>query len=109
MNLKRVKLTSRVYECVFIRCIINNKAYKFYDLNSKVIIKSNDVELYEDKFSFKLGNGGGTESNHIHVIRSTESNDEVEKEFWRSKSVKTAKYYGSDYAASTMEKYPTNI
>ena len=44
---KRVKLTSRAYECVFIGYVINNEAYRFYDLNVKVIIKSNDADFYE--------------------------------------------------------------
>lgn len=37
-NLKRVKLSSRAYECVFIGYAANSKAYRFYDLNGKVII-----------------------------------------------------------------------
>jgi len=44
---KRVKLTSRAYECVFIGYAIIREAYRFYDLNAKVIIKSNDVDFYE--------------------------------------------------------------
>jgi len=36
---KRVELTSRAYECVFIRYAINSKTYRFYDLNTKVIIE----------------------------------------------------------------------
>jgi len=30
---KRVELTSRAYECVFIEYVINSEAYRFYDLN----------------------------------------------------------------------------
>ena len=44
---KKVKLTSRAYECAFIGYNIIRKAYRFYDLNAKVIIKSNDVDFYE--------------------------------------------------------------
>lgn len=39
--------TSRAYECVFIRYVINNEAYRFYDLNVKVIIELKDVDFYE--------------------------------------------------------------
>lgn len=77
-DLERVKLASKAYECVFIWYASNSKAYGCYDLNSKVIIESNDVEFYEDKFHFKSRNSGGTKSNRIHVIRSTKRNNEVE-------------------------------
>ena len=50
---KRVKLASRAYECVFFGYAINSKAYRFYDLNAKVIIESNDADFYENKFPFK--------------------------------------------------------
>lgn len=58
----------------------NSKTCKFYDLNEKVIIESNDVEFYENKFPFKSRNSGGTQSSHIPMIRSTESDDNVETE-----------------------------
>lgn len=32
----------------------------FYYLNAKVILESNDVGLYENKFPFKSRNSGGT-------------------------------------------------
>lgn len=68
--LKRVKLTTSSYECIFIRYATNTKTYLCYDLNSKVTIESNNVEFYKDKLPFKSRNSLGTESNHIHVIRS---------------------------------------
>ena len=49
---KRVKLTSRAYECVFIGYAISSKVYRFSDLNAKVIIKSNDVDFYENKIPY---------------------------------------------------------
>ena len=36
---KRIELTSRAYECVFIEYAINSETYMFYDLNVKVIIE----------------------------------------------------------------------
>ena len=47
LNPKRVELTSRAYECVFIGYVINDEAYRFYDLNVKVIIELKDVNFYE--------------------------------------------------------------
>jgi hypothetical protein len=35
----RIELTSRVNECVFIGYAVNSGAYRFYDLNAKVIIE----------------------------------------------------------------------
>src|SRR3954467_2488291 len=42
---KRVKLAIRAYECVLIGYAANSKAYRFYDLNAKVIIESNDDDF----------------------------------------------------------------
>ena len=56
---KWVKITSRAYEYAFIGYATNNKTYRFYDLNDKVIIKWNDVKFYEDKFPFKSRNSRG--------------------------------------------------
>lgn len=53
-DLKRVQLASRAYECAFIGYAVNSKAYMFYDLNDKMIIDLNNVEIYEDKFPSKL-------------------------------------------------------
>jgi len=48
----RVELTNRAYECVFIGYAINNETYKFYDLNVKVIIDLQDVDLYVNIYPF---------------------------------------------------------
>ena len=62
---KRSKLASRAYECVFIGYAINSKAYRFYDLKNHVIIESNDVDFFENKFLFKLRNSGGSTSSDV--------------------------------------------
>lgn len=87
----------------------NSKSYMFYDLNTNVIIESNDVKFYEEKFSFKLRNSKGTELNHIPVIRSTESNNKVEIELRRSKIVRVVKYYWPNYAAYNIKEDPINL
>lgn len=56
----RVKLTSIIYECVLIEYVINSKAYRFYDLNAKVIIESNNADFYENKHPCKSRNSWGT-------------------------------------------------
>lgn len=44
------KLVAKAYECVFIDYAINNKTYRFYDLKNYLIIESNDIDFFEDKF-----------------------------------------------------------
>ena len=58
LNPKRRKLVNRAYECVFIGYVENSKAYRFYDLENKVIIESNDVDFFEVRFPFKSRNSG---------------------------------------------------
>ena len=64
---ERVKLASRAYEWEFIGYAVKNKAYRFYDLNAKVIIKSNEVDFYENKSPFKLRNSGGSKPSQVTV------------------------------------------
>ena len=59
---KRRKLANRTYECVFIGYTENSKAYRFYDFENKIIIESNDVDLFKDRFTFKSRNSGGLNS-----------------------------------------------
>jgi len=49
----RVKLASRACECVSIRYAKNSKEYRFYDINTKIVIESNDVKFYENKYPLK--------------------------------------------------------
>ena len=107
---KRVKLASRAYECVFIGYAINSKAYRFYDLNAKVIIESNDADFYENKFPFKLRNSGGTSSSHLPAISSENlAQPEPDIEPRRGKRARIAKDYGPDYMAYTLEEDPSNL
>ncbi|KAK2429298.1 putative mitochondrial protein [Trifolium repens] len=115
---KRVKLASRAYECVFIGYALNSKAYKFFDLNAKIIIESNDAEFYENKFPFKSRNSGGTSggssgnttSNNIPLIRNSDENIESDViEPRRGKRARIAKEYGPEYVAYTLEEDPSNL
>ena len=72
------KLASRAYECVFIGYAINSKAYRFYDLKNHVVIESNDVDFFEDKFPFKLRNsGGGSPLTSLTMASNTEHADSI--------------------------------
>lgn len=60
MDPKRVELSSRAYECIFIGYAINSETYRFYDLNVKVIIELKDADFYVNIYPLKLKNSGGT-------------------------------------------------
>lgn len=53
---------------VLIEYVINSKEYRFYDLNDKVIIESNNVDFYENKHPCKLKNSWGTSRGKIHSL-----------------------------------------
>jgi len=95
---------------VFIGYAINSKVYRFYDLNAKVIIESNDANFYENKFPFKLRNSGGTSSSHLRAISSENlAQPEPDIEPRRGKRGRIAKDYGPDYMAYTLEEDPSNL
>ncbi|KAL0559604.1 hypothetical protein IC582_004219 [Cucumis melo] len=108
---KRRKLASRAYECVFIGYAENSKTYRFYDLENKVIIESNDVDFFEDIFPFKSRNSGGlcsqtsggSSSNSLPSIRIQTQDKEVDPEPRRNKRAKTVKDFGEDFEMYNVE------
>jgi len=66
---KRVKLTSRVYECIFNGYALKSKVHRFYD-----------DDFYQKRFPFKTRNNGGTKTSQVNVIKSTKSNNKGEIE-----------------------------
>lgn len=47
------KLDPKGFKCVFLGYPSSHKAYKVYDLDSKICFVSRDVVFFEDKFSFR--------------------------------------------------------
>lgn len=94
-------------------CIIGyaipSKVHRFYDINAKMIIQSNNDDLYENKFPFKSRNSLDIKSNQTNVIRSTEINNKGEINLQRSKRVRVAKDYGPDYAVYVVEENQMNV
>ena len=82
----------------FIGYAVNSKACRFYNLKDQVIIKSNDVDFFEDYFPFKLKNSGELASSS--QPRPSMS-DKGELEPKRSKRARTVKDVGSDFYAYT--------
>ena len=75
-----------------------------------MIIESNDVDFYENKFPFKSRNSGGSATDHILMIRSSDENIESNAtEPRRGKRARVAKEYGPDYLVYTLEDDPTSL
>ena len=99
---KRRKLTSRAYECAFIGYAKNSKVYRFYDLENEVIIESNDLIFFEDRFSFKSRNSGGlnsqttrsSSSSSLPLVRIQTQDKEVDPEPRRIKRARIIKDFG---------------
>ncbi|KAM7494813.1 hypothetical protein LguiB_029422 [Lonicera macranthoides] len=106
---KRSKLASRAYECVFIGYAINSKAYRFYDLKNHVIIESNDVDFFEDKFPFKLKNSGGSSLPSSSTLPTSTVHHGTSIEPRKSKRVRTTKDFGPDFYTYTLEDDPCTI
>ena len=56
------KLGIRATTCAFLGYTINSAAYRFFDLENKIIFESGDAIFHEEKFHFKLKNSGGEEN-----------------------------------------------
>ena len=48
------KLDIRATTCTFLGYVINSAAYRFFDLENKIIFESGDAIFHEEKFPFKL-------------------------------------------------------
>lgn len=116
---KRSKLSSRAYECVFLGYSVNSKAYRFFDVNNKVIIESIDADFFEHKFPFKpkvsggsiMDSGGSLIGNAIRIQgpRNEEHIDSAsEPEPRRSKRPKITKDFGPDFVCN-LEDEPSSL
>ena len=56
------KLGIRATTCAFLGYAVNNAAYRFFDLEYKIIFESGDAIFHDEKFPFKLKNSGGEEN-----------------------------------------------
>ena len=75
-----------------------------------MIIESNDVDFYENKFPFKLRDSGGTSSSYLPAISSENlAQPELDIEPRRGKRARIAKDYGPNYMAYTLEEDPSNL
>ena len=68
---KMPKLSIRATTYVFLGYAINSAAYRFFDLENKIIFESSDAIFHEEKFPFKLKNRGGEENILLQPSSST--------------------------------------
>ena len=100
---KRPKLGVRATTCAFLGYAINSTTYRFFDMENKIIFESGDAIFHEEKFPFKLRNGGGQEStgNFLSVPSSStpslQNQENFEIEPRRSKRARIAKDFGPNY------------
>ena len=94
------KLGIKATTCAFLGYAINSAAYRFFDLESKIIFESGDAIFHEEKLSFKLKNSGGEENIFSQPSSSTshlQNQENFEMESKRSKRAKVEKDFGPDY------------
>ena len=59
---KMPKLGIKSTTCTFLGYVINSSAYRFFDLENKIIFESSDAIFHEEKFPFKLKINGSEEN-----------------------------------------------
>ena len=58
----------RATTCTFLSYVINSIAYRFFDLESKIIFESSDVIFHEEKFHIKLKNSGVKKISYHNLV-----------------------------------------
>ena len=94
------KLCIRATTYAFLGYAINSAAYRFFDLENKIIFESGDAIFHEEKFHFKLKNSGGEENILSQPSSSTshlQNKKKFEMEPRRSKRARVEKDFGPDY------------
>ena len=109
---KMPKLGIRATICAFLSYAINSAAYRFFDLENKIIFESGDAIFHEENFPFKLKNSGGEENILSQPSSSTshlQNQENFEMEHRRSKRARVEKDFGPDYYVFNIEENPQNL
>ena len=104
---KMPKLGIRATTCAFLGYTINNTAYRFFDLENKVIFESRDAIFHEEKFPFKLKNSGGEKNILLQPSSSTsqlQNQENFEMEPRRSKKARVENDFSPNYYVLTLRK-----
>ena len=62
------KVGIRATTYAFLGYAINSVAYRFFDLENKIIFESADAIFHEEKFSFKLKNSGVKKISYHNLV-----------------------------------------
>ena len=103
------KLSIRATTCAFLGYAINSAAYRFFDLENKIIFEFGDAIFHEEKFPFKLKNSGGEKkilSRPNSSISHLQNQENFEMEPRRSKRARVEKDFGPNYYVLTLRKIP---
>ena len=103
------KLGIKATTCTFLGYVINSSAYRFFDLENKIIFKSGDTIFHEEKFPFKLKNSGGEENILSQPSSSTshlQNQENFEMEPRRSKRVRVERILVLIIMFLTLRKIP---
>ena len=109
---KLPKLGIRASTCAFLGYVINSIAYRFFDLENKIIFESGDAIFHEENFPFKFKNSGGEENILSQPSSSTshlQNQENFEMEPTRSKRTRVEKDFGPDYYVFNIEENPQNL
>ena len=96
----------RATTCAFFGYVINSTAYRFFDLENKIIFESGDAIFHEEKFQL------GEENILSQPISSTsylQNQENFEMEPRRSKRARVEKDFGPDYYVFNIEENPQNL
>ena len=94
------KLGIKATTCAFLGYAINSAAYRFFDLENKILFEFGDAIFQEEKFPFKLKNSGGEENIFSQPSSSTshlQNQENFEMEPRRSKRARVEKDFDHDY------------
>jgi hypothetical protein len=103
LDLKRSKLGPRTSKCVFIDYASRNKAYRFLELDSNVIIESRDAEFFESNTIKNSKFSEVSTSNNENVLENVVLENEENFEIRKSKRIRKEKSFGSDFLTYFIE------
>ena len=112
IDLKIPKFGVRVTTCTFLGYAINSAAYRFFDLENKIIFESSDAIFHEENFPFKLKKSGGEENILLQPNSSTshlQNQENFEIEPRRSKRARVEKDFSLNYYVFNIKENPQNL
>ena len=118
---KRIKIESKLVDCVFIGYAHNSSAYQFLihksdvpDMNVNKIIKSRNVVFFEEIFPYKSTQVSSSLKRNFESTSSTSHDQELmeernEVELRRSKRAKTSKSFGPNFLTYMLKDEPQSF